>query len=904
MAPSPDTGPGAAGGGPSSGPAPAAASSGNPAPSWALSAIPAASGGKDRSLIAVVWCRQVDNEAESPGYTTVPTEFPGRKETLDMVRIVGNLAINAADTHDYWDPDPSSKLAYYHNLFLYPANGGAHLCLGRMFLSTEDRPRLGMKTLVLDVNALLESENVGQALRRWYLSMGNPGKPSPSEGRVDPVLLDILSDGLTFLRADPDAPLFALVSDHFHDAVGSVLAALERSPSSLAILVGVLIFPYFLPAGRVDLAELTETFPLSLGIARIPRNEAGGERHQRRVAAWAQQNVHLLDLTQGIPAELSFRPPARAPVSWWARGDRADLVSELRREVDRLEVPRRSSPEPGGWGEEGTGLARRRQLARLSRAMSAVAQVLELPEAERSKADPATLELAEPYLAAAARSGLASSGPAAAKALTAGPASTPLHAEPPWRRPPRLRSERSEVVPVPRDTRGGGLPPGDARGAGSPPAPVAGSGSLPAPQGVGPAAPPVAASAREASPVAAALPLTAAGGPPYAEPTPLSPALLEELRAYIDSHIGEGRTRSGALDPDVVGDLERELERRLEARARLLISPEALEARITQVLARRPPPSPPEPRLLWTGEARDALTEVVNELVAQKLTELAPRSVPKAAPPAFDPTKVDERLVALLRGEVDDTRVSAALGQRIQSMLSKAAETDRKSTDDRLEQMLEELHTRSMAQAELEASIHSEVRFLDEKLQTLMGRLIPLLRRTWLKIDELERRPSGGAGPSERKLKQLRDELWGEMRRLELDLSERTRLILDRVEGNVQNQGRLWLTLVSQLSSLTEQRRELERIVHESKEDFEPPEPARSASSPTRPGTGAGDATGASSDEETEGTSPVQVVEDAEEAPEEVKVPVDRREKGGAKAPSSADARPAPRPRGTPRSSS
>ena len=27
--------------------------------------------------VAVVWCRQVDNEAESPGYTTIPEEFPG-----------------------------------------------------------------------------------------------------------------------------------------------------------------------------------------------------------------------------------------------------------------------------------------------------------------------------------------------------------------------------------------------------------------------------------------------------------------------------------------------------------------------------------------------------------------------------------------------------------------------------------------------------------------------------------------------------------------------------------------------------------------------------------------------------------------------------------------------------------
>ncbi|MCI4370743.1 MAG: hypothetical protein L3J81_05380, partial [Thermoplasmata archaeon] len=62
------------------------------------------------SPVGVVWCRQVDNEAESPGYTTVPEEFPGHRETLETIRIVGNLTVNVADTHDYWDPDPSQPL--------------------------------------------------------------------------------------------------------------------------------------------------------------------------------------------------------------------------------------------------------------------------------------------------------------------------------------------------------------------------------------------------------------------------------------------------------------------------------------------------------------------------------------------------------------------------------------------------------------------------------------------------------------------------------------------------------------------------------------------------------------------------------------------------------------------------
>ena len=42
--------------------------------------------GVSTSPVAVVWCRQVDNEAESPGYTTVPEDFPGHRETLEVIR--------------------------------------------------------------------------------------------------------------------------------------------------------------------------------------------------------------------------------------------------------------------------------------------------------------------------------------------------------------------------------------------------------------------------------------------------------------------------------------------------------------------------------------------------------------------------------------------------------------------------------------------------------------------------------------------------------------------------------------------------------------------------------------------------------------------------------------------------
>lgn len=771
---------------------------------------------RDKTLVSVVWCRQVDNEAESPGYTTVPSDFPGRAETLEMVRIVGNLAVNASDTHDYWDPDPASKLAYYHNLFLYPANGGNYLCLGRMFLSTEDRPRLGMKTLVLDASLLLSQPNAGEAVRRWYGSMGNPGRPAQQEGKADPALLDVLSDAFTFYRSDPTKPLLGFVSDNFHDAVESVLTLLERAPAVMTSLSGILIFPYFLPVPRVNLNEFTETFPLNLALFRIPRNEAGGERHARRATSWSGQPVQLMDLTAGVPVELAGRPAAPLPVAWWKVGDHDAECADLRRAVDRVELARYQEAAKGL--EKAGGTARRKTLGRVAAAASAVAQTLALAPSDRLRLDASISSLARPYLEASP-SGAAVAPSAAATPLPLGtrpapppsgpiaeppaplavevprsPASASEGADPPWRRPTRLRVDRTEVVSVPRVAPEGAAP-----------------GAEPPSAGVAPAAAPSLS-------VPAAAPPEALGSTSY------NAALLAELQRYVDQRIAQGAAPGrNELEPDVVGRLERELSRKLEARAALLVSPQALDARIAEAMSRRPPP---DPKAMMTEEFRSSLAEVVDALVASKVAEVTAAAARTPKAPAELPVgKINDHLVDLLSGKASDSRVVQVVDQRVQQAVSSSVEAERNALNDQLEAILKEAQRGNVAQKELEGALRSEVRFLDEKLRTLMGQLIPLLRKTWLKIDELEKK-GGGDVASDQKLKKLRDEMWREMKRLEVDLSERTKMILDRVEGNVQNQGRLWLTLVGQLSSLTEQRRELSRIVADSKEDFEPSAPA------------------------------------------------------------------------------
>ncbi|MGB6442791.1 MAG: hypothetical protein WBF81_05805, partial [Thermoplasmata archaeon] len=244
------------------------------------------------SPVAVVWCRQVDNEAESPGYTTIPEEFPGRRETLETIRLVGNLTVNVADTHDYWDPDPSQTLSYYPNLFLYPAGNGRYTCVGRMFLSTEDRPRLGMKTLVLDTPQLVASGEFGAAVLQAWASMG--GRPGADRPRAEPdvAVYQAVGEGFLFHRGTTE-PVVIVAAEQWESAIDAIGELLRFLPTSLLALGAFLVFPYFLPEGKVNLHEFSEQVPLALAVMRVPEREALGDRHAKRIQSWEAAPVSL-----------------------------------------------------------------------------------------------------------------------------------------------------------------------------------------------------------------------------------------------------------------------------------------------------------------------------------------------------------------------------------------------------------------------------------------------------------------------------------------------------------------------------------------------------------------------------------------------------------------------------------
>jgi hypothetical protein len=410
------------------------------------------------SPVAVVWCRQVDNEAESPGYTTVPEEFPGHRETLDLIRVVGNLTVNIADTHDYWDPDPTQPLSYYPNLFLYPAYGGRYTCVGRMFLSTEDRPRLGMKTLVLDTRQLLATGEFGATVLRWHASMGGArrdgGRPPPVP---DPNLYVALGEGFLFHRGATD-PVVVVASSEWEAAMQVIFDLVRTLPASLVALGAILAFPYFLPQPKTNIHEFAEQIPLALAMMRVGKGEAGTERHARRIVSWEGSSVAVRDVTEGAPSPTGRGKDSVPLVLQFVRDHNESKLAPIVQRVDAVELPRLlphlTDPERQG------GRDRRKEMWRIATAMESAALLLQKSRGRHVPVSQETAKRAQEYLQARVPAPDTDGPPEpavvpapAATATTAPSAPTPSPAPgvPPWlqRGPePFASGARGENVPV------------------------------------------------------------------------------------------------------------------------------------------------------------------------------------------------------------------------------------------------------------------------------------------------------------------------------------------------------------------------------------------------------------------------------------------------------------------------
>ena len=116
----------------------------------------------------------------------------------------------------------------------------------------------------------------------------------------------------------------------------------------------------------------------------------------------------------------------------------------------------------------------------------------------------------------------------------------------------------------------------------------------------------------------------------------------------------------------------------------------------------------------------------------------------------------------------------------------------------RLERLESKIQQRETDLLRVEGTVRKEMEDLDRRIQVVADRALPLIRRTWLRVSELEK--TGPAGTeTEAHVKELRREMARELRRIEGELLEQTGDLRDRLEATLASQGRIWLNLLKQL---------------------------------------------------------------------------------------------------------
>jgi hypothetical protein len=610
----------------------------------ALPGVPA----RTYAPVASVWCRQVDNEAESPGYTAIPDDFPGLRETLDSIRVVGNLTVNVADTHDYWDPDPSSTLSFYPNLFLYPAASGRYTCIGRMFLSTEDRPRLGMKTLVFPTAELLESGDFGGIVRRAHATMGGKSDLRPPALEPDPLVYQAVGEGFLFQKGGNE-PVVVVASEQWDAAARLVLDLVGQMPSALVALGAFLVFPYFLPAGKVDLHEFSEQLPLALAVMRVPKGEAQGERHEKRIASWQEEPVALRDLTRPPSGRSKETIPL---VLQYVRDHADEKIAEVARRVDAVELPRVGPrlTDP----ESASGKDHRKEMWRIGAAMETAALLLAKPKGRTVPVSGDAAKRANEYLKAEP-SEPASRAPAAADVaapvgvgVAAGGAAARL---PAWLRPPptpSLPSAGDTKVPVSTSVDPSLLPTGG---------PTAAPAAVP-----GPAPPSPPPSSPGSVPTTAAAAATATGSAVALDPRLIDARVataLEALEAKWSAAVDARLRESSAAIEKTLDSARADLAQRLAAvEARPIVDPDQVEeARATSESARA---------------AAEKAKDASERALAGRPAELSGRLAALEARPVADPQAILKTV---------DARAAAAFEPAVTRLSQTVDETVRSTTD-------------------------------------------------------------------------------------------------------------------------------------------------------------------------------------------------------------------------------
>ncbi len=264
---------------------------------------------------------------------------------------------------------------------------------------------------------------------------------------------------------------------------------------------------------------------------------------------------------------------------------------------------------------------------------------------------------------------------------------------------------------------------------------------------------------------------------------------VKDLETRLSAQGTAARDKASVAEQEQLAQIERRLGLATEARVARAVeaqtqSTAGLQVRLQSYIDQR------------LREEKDLERDKYVELLARFKTEVD-QALARTIDSAGFETAVREHVaqaVDALRA-ADLKMLDARVGE-----VATRLKTQQETGATRLEQVESQLARREAALADVEASVRRDLEELDRRLSVLSERMVPLVRNTWLKVDELQK-GTGLSPAAEAKLKEFRREYGRELRRLEGELLEQTTELRDRMEGAIAHQGRIWLNFVRQMAA-------------------------------------------------------------------------------------------------------
>jgi hypothetical protein len=607
-----------------------------------------------------------------------------------------------------------------------------------------------------------------------------------------------------------------VASDDWESAVQVVFDLIRSMPAALVALGAVLVFPYFLPQPKTNLHELAEQLPLAVALMRVPRGEAAGDRHDKRMSSWESAPVTLRDLTQGLPAAPRGRDTTPLVLQYLRDHNDAKLGPIVQR-VDVVELPRLrthlADPERQG------GRDRRKEMWRIGTAMESAALLMQRARGRQVPVSAETQKRAQEYVQArlpdAAPTGPRSTDSPDLPVPAVDPTNPAQH--PPWlQRPatagPPPRPAAPEVVPVSVSEDPSLLPPA-ARPATPSPPPSGAPPTVappPSPPPAAPAPPPSSTPSLAATPVAARPAAPTIG---LKELAALKQSLGQELLRLVDERMALLTAKAARPPTGLDATAVQQVDERLNAqRDQLLVELTRQLTQLQERLGRDQAALEMRQRDLLGALAAQALDRRWAEQVDPRLAD-GQRRLDAASQEAIDGARSAAateigRLTEETRSRVGaiEEALQGSLGAQLDLHLREAAEREQEmraalraeamqAIDARFRE-LEAERARGMKELEQRVSL-----LLDGRLRDVQEKLLPQARADLDQLrKETDRRFTETAGRLTEAAERARTEAQDAQVRAMADLQVRLQAYTDqKLREDVERERQKYIELLARL---------------------------------------------------------------------------------------------------------